>query len=181
MAKSSFLSCEKDLELIIKKLFVDSGADSEYLKKLLIITAKDCLDPGNTTYNNVINSYSIGRIMEEGYVTFSPKIKNFEHEVLKSYIIVQFNSFQANMTNDYYRDNVITFDIVCPTDQWDIGDYRVRPLKIAGYIDNILNNKKLTGIGVTNFLSCNQLVYDENFAGYSLSYSVIHGNDDRIK
>ena len=30
MVKSSFLSCEKDTELIIKKLFFDSGEASEY-------------------------------------------------------------------------------------------------------------------------------------------------------
>ena len=54
------------------------------------------------------------------------------------------------------------------------------PLKIAGYIDAILNDKKLTGIGTTQFLSCQQLVLDENFSGYSLTYSVIHGNDDRL-
>ena len=35
MVKSSFLSCEKDTELIVKKLFFDSGETSELLKKLL--------------------------------------------------------------------------------------------------------------------------------------------------
>ena len=43
----------------------------------------------------------------------------------------------------------------------------------------ILNNKKLTGIGTTQFLSCQQLLLDENFSGYTLTYSVIHGNEDK--
>ena len=57
MVKSSFLSCEKDTELIIKKLFFDSGEASELLKRLLVITSKDCLDLENLEYkkNDVSN------------------------------------------------------------------------------------------------------------------------------
>ena len=38
---SSFLSCEKDAETIIKKLFVSSKPFSDDLKRLLIINTKD--------------------------------------------------------------------------------------------------------------------------------------------
>ena len=41
---SSFLSCEKDLEEILKKLFVESQPFSNDLKRLLVINTKDCLD-----------------------------------------------------------------------------------------------------------------------------------------
>ena len=56
----------------------------------------------------------------------------------------------------------------------------IRPLKIAGYIDGILNKAKLSGIGELNFLGCNQLILDEELSGYSLSYRAIHGSDDRL-
>ena len=59
-------------------------------------------------------------------------------------------------------------------------DFQIRPLKIAGYIDGILNNAKLTGIGELNFMGCNELVLDEVLSGYTLSYRAIHGSDDRI-
>lgn len=59
-------------------------------------------------------------------------------------------------------------------------DFQIRPLKIAGYIDGILNNAKLTGIGELNFIGCNELVLDEVLSGYTLSYRAIHGSDDRI-
>ena len=195
MVKSSFLSCEKDTELIIKKLFFDSGEASELLKRLLVITAKDCLDlenieykkfdiivsnPPNIEYKNIIDNISIADLWSKGYISIVPKIRSYENQELQSYIILTYGSFTMNATNPQFRDNTITFDIICPTDYWDIGDYRVRPLKIAGYIDAILNDKKLTGIGTTQFLSCQQLVLDENFSGYSLTYSVIHGNDDRL-
>lgn len=181
MANSSFLSCEKDTELIVRKLFFDSGETSELLKRLLVITAKDCLDLENLEYKKVVNDLSIADLWSQGYISNIPKIKAYEKEELSSFIIINFTNFTENMTNPQFRDNIITFDIICPTDHWDVGDYRVRPLKIAGYIDAILDDKKLTGIGNTQFLSCRQLVLDENFSGYSLSYSVIHGYDDRIK
>jgi hypothetical protein len=41
---SSFLSCEKDLEAILKKLFIESQPYSDDLKRLLVINTKDCLD-----------------------------------------------------------------------------------------------------------------------------------------
>lgn len=61
-----------------------------------------------------------------------------------------------------------------------MNNYQIRPLKIAGYIDGILNNTKLTGIGTFNFLGCNEFVLDENLSGYTLSYRAIHGSDDKI-
>jgi hypothetical protein len=44
---SSFLSCEKDTETILKKLFIESRPYSDTLKRLLLIPNKDALD--NTT------------------------------------------------------------------------------------------------------------------------------------
>ena len=58
--KSSFLSCEKDTELIIKKLFVDSRPYSDELKRLLLINTKDCLDDRvNPIYKEKIAKTSI--------------------------------------------------------------------------------------------------------------------------
>ena len=41
---SSFLSCEKDTETILRRLFVESYPYSDTLKRLLVINTKDCLD-----------------------------------------------------------------------------------------------------------------------------------------
>ena len=40
--KSSFQSVEKDVELILRKLFIENKPLSDELKKLLIINTKDC-------------------------------------------------------------------------------------------------------------------------------------------
>jgi hypothetical protein len=61
-----------------------------------------------------------------------------------------------------------------------MNDFQIRPIKIAGYIDGILNNTKLTGIGELNFMGLNEIVLDEVLSGYTLSYRAIHGSDDRI-
>jgi hypothetical protein len=180
---SSFLSCEKDIELILKKLFVDNRPYSDYLKKLLVINTKDCISEFSNNkkdYQTIISDYNVSTLFEEGYVTIVPKIKLVDHSKVKSYIIVSFDNFSPT-SNPQYRDCTITFDVICHTDYWDIGNFQLRPLKIIGYIDGILNNAKLTGIGELQFLSCKELVLDENLSGYSLMYMATHGNDDKIE
>ena len=85
------------------------------------------------------------------------------------------------MTNPEFRDCTISFDVICHTDYWDIGNYRMRPVKILGYIDGILNNEKLSGIGTLNFMGANELILDENLSGYTLMYRAVHGSDDKIE
>ena len=179
---SSFLSCEKDIEEILRKLFVSSKPYSDYLKKLLVINTKDCLDnETSTTIQQKIADMSLAKLRQEGYIKLEPKIKIGEHEEVKSYIIISCDNFTPNATNPHYRDCTVTFDIICHTDYWDIGNYRIRPLKIAGYIDGILNKARLSGIGTFNFIGCNQLILNEELSGYTLIYSAIHGNDDKLE
>ena len=142
---SSFLSCQKDIETILRKLFIESKPYSDYLKRLLIINTEDCLDTDNPIYNEQIKK-SLKEIIDEGYISFIPKIKFGEHEKVKSYLVI----------------------------------YQVRPLKIVGYIDGILNECKLSGIGTFNFLGCNQLLLNQELSGYTLSYRAVHGNDDKL-
>jgi len=176
---SSFLSCQKDIETILRKLFIESKPYSDYLKRLLIINTEDCLDTDNPIYNEQIKK-SLKEIIDEGYISFIPKIKFGEYEKVKSYLVISIDNFSSNSTNPYYRDCTVNFDIICHTDCWDIGDYQVRPLKIVGYIDGILNECKLSGIGTFNFLGCNQLLLNQELSGYTLSYRAVHGNDDKL-
>lgn len=180
--ESSFLSCEKDTELILKKLFIESRPHSDVLKKLLVINTPDCLDEDNKQYQKIVNSMSIKDLRENGYIRLEPKLRFEEHQEIKSYILIGFDNFMPNPTNPEYRDCIVTFDIVCHTDYWDIGDYRMRPLKIAGYVDGILNNSKLTGIGTFQFMGCNQLILNEDLSGYTLMYRAVHDvdGDDKI-
>jgi len=178
---SSFLSCEKDLEIILKKLFIESQPYSDELKKLLIINTKDCLDNSKSdVYKKAIKDASLAWLCNQGYIKTEPKIKMTEHEEVKSYLIFSFDNFKTNRKNPKFRDCVVYIDVICHTDYWNLGDFRVRPLKICGYIDGILNNARLSGIGTFQFMGCNELVLDETLSGYTLSYEAIHGTDDVI-
>jgi hypothetical protein len=178
--KSSFLSCEKDAETILRKLFIESRPYSDELKRLLVINTKDCLDNTTSTiYNDKIKNMSLAKLIEEGYIRLSPKLKFGEYEEVKSYIIISFDNFTQS-SNPEFRDCIVNFDIICHTDCWDIGNYRIRPLKICGFIDGILDDVKLSGIGTFQFLGCNELVLDENLSGYTLMYQAVHGSDDLI-
>lgn len=179
--RSSFFSCEKDLETILKKLFIQGGCHSEELKRLLVIANKDCLDNRTSQkYNDIIKGLDLKQLREKGYIKFEPKIKMPEHEEMKAYIIVTFDNFVTNATNPEFRDCVVTFDVLCHLDCWDIGDYRIRPLKICGYIDGLLNNSRLSGIGTFQFVSCNELILSPQIGGYSLTYAAVHGSDDML-
>lgn len=179
--RSSFFSCEKDLETILKKLFIQGGCHSEELKRLLVIANKDCLDNRTSQkYNDIIKGLDLKQLREKGYIKFEPKIRMPEHEEMKAYIIVTFDNFVTNATNPEFRDCVVTFDVLCHLDCWDIGDYRIRPLKICGYIDGLLNNSRLSGIGTFQFVSCNELILSPQIGGYSLTYAAVHGSDDML-
>ena len=179
--KSSFLSCEKDTEAIIRKLFVESKPYSDLLKRLLLINTDDCLnDMTNQEYINIIKNASISDLRKKGYIRLEPKIKLKENEEVKSYIVISFDNFTPNATNPQFRDCVVMIDIICHSDYWDVGNFRLRPLKIAGYIDGILNENKLSGIGTFQFLGCNEIVLSEELSGYCLMYSAVHGSDDMI-
>ena len=122
---------------------------------------------------------SVSKLLENGYIQLVPKIYMPEHEEVKSYIILTFDSFVEG-TNPQFRDCIVSFDILCHTDYWDLGNYALRPFKIAGYIDAILNRTKLSGIGTLNFMGCKQLLLNQELGGYSLNYIATHGSDDII-
>lgn len=178
---SSFLSCEKDIEEILRKLFISSKPYSDKLKRLLLINTKDCLDNEESlVIQQKLSEMSLSKMRQEGYIKLEPKIRFDDHEEIKSYMIITCDNFTPNQTNPYYRDCNVTFDIICHTDYWDLGNYRVRPIQIAGYIDGILNQAKLSGIGRFEFMGCSQLILNEELSGYTLMYRAIHGNDDKL-
>ena len=178
---SSFLSYEKDLETILKKLFVTSKPYDEVLKRLLVINTEDCLDNTESeVYKNKLAEMSLAKLKDEGYITITPKIRFNEHEEVKTYIVITMDNFTPT-SNPEFRDCTVSFDILCHTDCWEVGNYRIRPLKIAGYIDAILNGTKLSGIGTFQFSGCSEILLSEDLAGYSLIYQATHGSDDVIE
>lgn len=111
--QSSFLSCEKDTEAIINKLFVESRPYSDYLKRLLLINTKDCLyDMTNPKYLEIIKHTSVQDLREKGYIRLEPKILMGENEEVKSYIRLSYDHFTPS-GNPHFRDCIVEIDIIC--------------------------------------------------------------------
>lgn len=163
--KSSFLSTDKDMEIIIDRLLKDKD-----LKRLLFYTTKDCMSQPELTEQQTIE-------MCQKNIKRTPKIY-VDNSVL-NYIIISFDNFVTNNNNPEFRDNIVEIDVICHFNQWEINNSQLRPYRIAGHIDSLLNNTKLTGIGELKFLGANQLILNDEFAGLCLMYSAIHGEEDK--
>lgn len=171
--KSSFLSAEKDQQLIWKKLFVENRPYSDYLKRLLVINTPDCLDETQQQYKDVLKDCSLKKLREDGYLRVVPKLSFGEHEEVRSYIILEFDDYTPS-DNPQFRNCVISFTIISHLDYWEMDDYKLRPHQIAGYIDGILDGTKLSGIGELRFLGASQVVLNEYLGGVLLRYVATH-------
>ena len=163
--KSRFLSVDKDMNLIISKLF-----QNERLKKLLYYTQKDALEQPNISTEQMIEM--VGKNIKN-----VPKL--YVDGSVLNYVIINFDNFIPNRTNPEFRDNVIEFDIICHYDQWNLKDFQLRPYKIAAEIDSMLDRKHLTGIGNLEFIGANQILLTDEYAGLCLMYQAIHGEEDK--
>ena len=85
----------------------------------------------------MIENTSVKELIEGNYISLVPLVKMKEHEESKNYIIISFDSFGPS-ENSEFRDCIISFDIYCHIDFWDLGNYALRPFKIAGMCINEL-------------------------------------------
>lgn len=163
--ESRFLSLEKDLSIIISKIL-----SNKRLKKLLYYDTKDCLEKSELTEEQ---SYSL----INDRIKITPKIE--VEDLSKTILLISLDEFVTNPTNPEFRDNIIEFDIICHMDQYQLKDFELRPFKIAGEIDSMFNNKKLTGIGKLEFRGAKQEVMTDELVGLCLQYTAIHGEEDK--
>jgi len=170
--QSSFMSVEKDLTIITGKIM-----ENKRLQRLLYYTDKFCLRKSNEFNGHPdLNDKQKAELFGKN-IKIVPKLY-IDGSVL-TYIIITFDNFTTNATNPQFRDNIVTFDIICHFDQWQLEDFQLRPYRIAAELDSMLNNQKLTGIGLFEFLGCNQIILNDEFAGLTLMYSAIHGGEDK--
>ena len=167
--KQSFLSFEKDQELIWKRMFVENRQYGDMIKRLLVINASDCLDMQNVQYRDIISRTSIADLRRKKYIRCVPSLDFGEFEEVKSYILLSFDDVTAT-SNTEYNNYVISFTVVCHLDYWEMDDYKIRPWQIGGYIHGIMNKAKLTGIGELQFLSASEVVLNEHLSGIMLRY-----------
>lgn len=158
--KPTFLSCEKDRETIWRKLFVDNKKCADALKRLLVINEKDCLDKTHHQYDHILEEMDMAALKDKGYILNVPKLAFGEHEEVKSYIVMTFDDFTPT-SNPEFRQSSVVIGVFSHLDYWDLEDFKLRPHQIAGYIDGILDQTKLSGIGTLQFAGANQVVLTE--------------------
>ena len=160
---SSFLSVEKDLDIIISKI-----CKNQRLLKLL--------------YYNVPNALAQPALSEdwlEEVIKNNIKLvpKTYVEDEYRNYLIIHFDNFLTGL-NPEFRNNTIEFDILCNYENWQLDGYALRPIKIMAEIDSMFNGARLTGAGLTEFGGATDIIATDQMAGYCIFFNVIHGGED---
>ena len=164
--KSSLLGMPKDAAIIVDRILSNPN-----LLRLLVYETRDWQSqplPNGEQIKELFTSHQISSV---------PKIKIDSKE--KTYIRLTYGTVIRNASNPEYRDNTFGIDIICHYDNWDLGDFELRPYRVAGEIDAMLDKTHLTGIGELEFVSATPYVYNEEFAGVSLTYLAVRGHEDQ--
>ena len=165
--KSSFLGMAKDTALIIDKILSNKN-----VLKLLYYTSADWKSQPD------LNAEQIKSLFTEKQISNVPKIVVDREKM--NYLRITYDSFTPNATNTFYKDHIVELKIICHFDDWDLNDFELRPYRIAGELDAMLEGQHLTGIGELTFLGAEQDVYDNEYGGVTLRYLAIRGNEDKV-
>lgn len=168
--KSSFLGMAKDTSLIMEKIL-----SNKKVLRLLYYTSPDCLEWKS---DKDLTSDQIKEMFRTRQISNIPNIKIDKEK--KTYLRVTFDTFVPNATNPFYRDHIVEVKIVCHFDDWDLKNFELRPYRIAGEIDSMLDGQHLTGIGELRFISADKDIHSEEYGGLTLRYLAIRGHEDDI-
>ena len=163
--KSSFLSVDKDMNLIVNRIL-----ENERLCKMLYYSSADALKRRELTEEEKLSMFGKN-------IKIVPKL-TVDNEVLQ-YLCIGFSNFITNPTNPEFRAHTIEFDIICHFDQWTLGDFALRPYKIAAELDTMFDKKKFAGIGLLEFVGATPIMLTDEFGGLCLMYRTVNGEDDR--
>lgn len=168
-SKSALLGMPKDASIIMTRILKNQTA-----LRLLAYPTRDW----DSKSKPDVKGDAIKKMFDTKQISSVPKIK-IDRDI-KTYLRLTYGTVVRNSTNPEFRDNTFGIDIICHYDTWDLGDFELRPYKLAGEIDSVLDKTHLTGIGLLEFVSAVPYVYDEEFAGVSLTYLAIRGNEDKV-
>ena len=118
--QSSFMSVEKDLTIITGKIM-----ENKRLQRLLYYTDQYALKRESIIKDNKgkeiqrighpdLNENQKAELFNKN-IKIVPKL--YVDGSVLTYIIITFDNFTTNATNPEFRDNIVTFDIICHFDQ----------------------------------------------------------------
>lgn len=161
---SSFLSVEKDLDIIISKI-----CQNQRLLKLLYYNVPNALA------QPALSDNQLGEVIKNN-IKLVPK--TYVEDEYRNYLIIKFDNFLTGL-NPEFRNNTIEFDILCNYENWQLDGYALRPIKIMAEIDSMFNGARLTGAGLTEFGGATDIIATDQMAGYCIFFNVIHGGEDK--
>ena len=170
---SIYTSDGSNNSLIPRQNFIDIGSDlKRILDKILsnntLVKLLYYNDTNVSAKPTLTNSQKVAMIGD--YIKIVPRIpKDYE---TKNYLVIQMDRFSPSADESRFKSFVLSFDILCHSDNWVMDDYMLRPFKIMHELDTMFNMSKLHSLGPINFVSANQLVINEELMGYSLNYIV---------
>lgn len=159
--KADFSTVEKDFADITSRIL-----SNENIIKLLYFNSPDCLSNEKIKVTDEI----IAEVVKEN-LRIIPSIRIPENK--GSYVIVTFDSFSPNANNPEFMNNLFLIDVLCPSDNWMMDSYMMRPFKIMHEIQRLFNDKPLNGIGKAYLLGANLLNLGD-YTGYQMAFSVIN-------
>lgn len=160
---SSFLSVEKDLDIIVSKI-----CQNQRLLKLLYYNVPNALA------QPALSDDQLGEVIKNN-IKLVPK--TYVEDEYRNYLIIKFDNFLTGL-NPEFRNNTIEFDILCNYENWQLDGYALRPIKIMAEIDSMFNGARLTGAGLTEFGGATDIIATDQVAGYCIFFNVIHGGED---
>lgn len=158
--ENNFLAIPKDWKKIVEKILTN-----EKFLKLLYYKSKDALKLPNLSEaekERLINK----NILSHPYIPSEDEVEN--------YIQILFDNFTQNQVNPQYVDNMIVITLLCHKYTWILEDWNLRLYTMANEVMNMLNNKKLTGIGTVQFVTASAFVPNSSVFGLTMTFMVIN-------
>lgn len=159
--RADFGTVEKDFADITSRILANDD-----IVKLLYFNSPDCLTEGKA----IITEEILADVVKDN-LRIVPSVKVPENK--GSYIIVTFDSFAPNTHNPEFMNNLFLLDVLCPSDNWMMDSYMMRPFRIMHELQRMFHEKPLNGIGKAYLLGANLLNLGD-YTGYQMAFSVIN-------
>ena len=180
MKRQSFTSIEKDTQLIIENLFINNKKISKELKSLILIPQKNCLTEIEE-YSDLINSFSLSKMVDEGYIRLAPKLSLDFNSNVQSSLIITTDLITPRKENTSFSQYSLSIIYICNLDIWTLDNFQQRPIEACGLMNGILEGLQLTGIGHLEYKGTSRITPNERMGGYISTYvPVISKEEDRI-
>lgn len=158
--QNNFLAVSKDWAKITDKIL-----SNKKLLKLIYYTSPDALEQNDLTEEQKLSLIN-KNILCYPYIPTTDDVNN--------YIEILFDNFVPNEENTEYINNTITLTILCNKENWILNNWNMRLYLIANELMNLINGKKLTGIGEVNFIGGTSFIPSDNIFGITLNFLVIN-------